>query len=417
MNRSKLRRLGTTLVVSASASALLGCSDGTPSPAPPYSTGPLYAVSTITFSPDFSSSTEHIAFSNSLEAGGEVYDDLAIEITGQNSSIWPSYQLGEWFVADAATGQIQKYTLSDDGTMKLSAKMSLAAHGVSELYWCIVVVHSSTKAYLFDELTLQGFVWDPSAMTVTSKVDLSSKFQTQEGNVKYTVWRERTPIRLGDRYFAAYKYFDPASQGVLPRSGMIGIDAATDEFIVVEHPSCGGLLNSMVGADGMIYSSTGITGAAAYYLKQPGASAPCMTRFDPKALTFDSAYTKMDIGSLAGAGMVAGGLAGKAGGSAYLQMLDPSLIPAGFPPAPLVYTGLRVWQTYRLDDLANPQKLTKVDLPPMGGVVFPFVVDGRTFVSDADNPNGKSWIWDFSVDPPKQGIELSGWGYIAVRAR
>lgn len=417
MKTTTFRFDSALLVASCLVGPICGCSDDTNPIVPAYSKGPLYALSTITFSPDFSSSSEHVAFSNSLDVGGKVYDELSIEITGENSSIWPSYRLGEWFLADSATGQIQKYTIHDDGTMKQSQKLSFTAYGVSSLYWCIVIVHSSTKAYLFDELTFQGFVWDPSSMTITSRVDLAAKFQPQDGNVKYTVWRERTPIRVGDRYFASYKYFDPASQAVLSRSGMIGIDAATDEFTVVEHPTCGGLLNSVLGSDGMIYSSTGITGVAAYHLGQAGASAPCMTKFDPEKLVFDETYTKTDIGSLAGSGMVAGGLAGQPDGTAYLQVLEPALVPQGFPPAPLVYTGLRIWQTYRLDDLANPQTLTKVDVPVMGGVVFPFVIDGRTFISDADNPNGKSWLWDFSVDPPQKGIELDGWGYTGIHVR
>lgn len=406
-----LRTMGTAMF----ACALMGCSDDT-QPAAGI-TGPLYAFSTITFAPDFSSSTEHISFAGSLDMQGKVYDELSIEITGENSSIWPSYQLGEWFLADSATGQLVKYTVDADGKMQESGKLSLTAYGVNSLYWCIAVVHSSTKAFLFDELTFQGFIWNPSTMTISSRVDLAPMFNPTENGVKHTVWRERTPIRLGDRHFAAFKYFDPASQGIAPRSGMIIIDAVKDSFQVVEHPTCGGLLNSMVGADGKIYSSTGITGAAAHYLALPGASAPCMTRFDPDTLTFDEMFTVTDLGALAGAGMVAGGLVGHPGKTAYVQVLDSTLVPQGGQQTPLTLTGSPVWQTYRLDDLTKPQQLMKVDMPITAGIVFPFVADDRTYATNADNFNGVSQVWDFSDDPPKQGVQLSGWGYVGIRIR
>lgn len=415
-NLFESRRLALTLLA-ASAMAIGGCGgEDAETKVPPGDAGPLFAISTIVFTPDLSSRTEHIAFSNSLAQDGVLDEAKSIEITTENSTIWPSHKLGEFFLSDAGTGSIIKYGLGPDGTIEKQGTVGFSAYGATAFYWSLIAVHSPTKALLFDELTLQGFVWNPTEMTISKDVDLSASFNTEEDGKKYTIWRERTPIRIGDKFFAAFKYYDPSSAVSLQRSGMLIMDAAAETFTVVEHPSCSGLFSSVLASDGKIYSATGIVAAAAYFVKQPNATAPCMVRFDPATMKFDDTF-KVDLGGLAGAGKFAGGLVAHPGGPVYTRVLIESDAKVLGFTNPLQLSGAPIWETYKLDDVTNPKAATKVSTPNAGGLLYPFEIDGKTYVSDFNLTAGKSFFVDISIDPPERTLQMVDWGYFAVRVR
>lgn len=398
--------------------ALGGCGDGSSSSGdpPPGDTSPLFAISTIVFSPDLSSRTEHIAFSNSLAQDGVLDDTKAIELTTENSSIWPSSTSGEFFLADSGTGSVIRYGIGADGTVEKTGSVGFSAYGANAFYWTLIVQPSPTKAFLFDEITLQGFIWSPSELTISKNVDLSGQFNTDEGGKKYTIWRERASIKVGDKYFSAFKYYDPPSTVSLQRSGMLVMDDTNDTFTVVEHPTCSGLFNSVLGPDGKIYSATGIVAAAAYFVKQPGATAPCLVRFDPATMTWDDTF-KVDLGALVGTGKFAGGVVAHKDGPVYMRVLiESDAMILGFTN-PLQISGAPLWEMYKIDDITNPKTATKADVPGAGGLLYPFEIDGKTYISDVNLTAGKSWFVDVSSDPPVRTLQMPGWGYYAVRMR
>lgn len=379
-------------------------------------TTPVFAISTIVFSPDLSSRTEHIAISDSLDGTGKLDESKAIEIKSENSSIWASPTPGEMFLVDTGTGSLIKYGLGSDGSIEEKSKVSFAAYGVNAFYWTLLTFVSPTKAFLFDEITLKGFIWNPEAMTISKDFDLSSQFNTEEGGMKYTIWRERAPIQIGDRYFAAFKYYDPPSAVSLQRSGMLVMDAANDTFTVVEQPACSGLFNSVLGSDGKIYSATGIVAAAAHFVAQPGATAPCLVRFDPDAMAWDDTF-KVDLSALVGPGKFAGGLVSHAGGPVYMRvLLEDQAALLGFTN-PLQIAGAPLWEMWKIDDLMNPTAATKMSTPGAGGLLYPFTIDGKTYISDVNLTAGKSWFVDLSVEPPDRALAMPGWGYYAVKMR
>lgn len=403
----------------ALALALAGCSDDGTSGTTgggPVDTSPLYAISTIVFSPDLSSRTEHIDFATGLSAQGDVDPAKAIEITSENSAIWPSPNPGEFFLVDTGTGSLIKYGTGATGAVEQKGKISFAAYGVNAFYWTLLAHASPTKSFLFDEITLKGFVWNPTDMTISKEIDLSSQFNTMEGGKQYTIWRERRTIQIGDKFFAAFKYYDRPSAVTLPRSGMLVIDSAADTFTVVEHPTCPGLFNSLLGKDGKIYSASGIIAAAAYFVKQPGVTAPCMVRFDPTTMKWDDTFN-VDLGALTGGTVYAGGLVAHEGGPAYIRVLSESDAKILGYTNPLQLSGAQIWYTYKLDSLEDPKSATKVTTPAAGGLLYPFTIDGKTYTSDASVPTGKSWFVDISVDPPARALKMDGWGYYALRVR
>lgn len=410
-------------VLSALALVTVGCGDDTTggggsgaggTGGAPVDPGPLVAINTISFSPDLSMRTDTIQFADKLGVEGKVDPTRTIELTSTNSTLWASKTPGEMFLADSGTGTVIKYGLANDGTVEEKGKIGFAAYGVNAFYWTLIAMPSATKAFLFDEITLQGFLWDPSAMKISSNVDLASKFNATEGGKTYTVWREIQTIEIGGKFFSSFHYFDPATAAILPRSGMIVMDSADDSFTVIEHPTCGGLHNSVLGSDGMIYSASGVITAGAHFAGVPGST--CMARFDPATMKWDDTYN-VDLGGLVGANQFVGGLfknASDPNAPAYVRVLVAANVPMGLKN-PLQIAAVPTWETWKIDDIKNPMAATKTEAPLAGGIIYPFEVDGKTYVSDAAIPQGKSWMVDLSVDPPTRALEVPSWGYYAVK--
>lgn len=377
---------------------------------------PLYAIGTIVFSPDLSSRTEHIAFSDSLAGDGTIDPSKAIEIKAENSSIWQSPNKDEFFLVDAGTGSIIKYGPASGGAVEEKGKIGFSAYGVNAAYWTLLVFASPTKAYMFDEITLKVFVWNPTEMTISKEIDVASQFNTDEGGKKFTVWRERRPLQIGDKFYAAFKYYDPPSAVSLPRSGMMIFDSNNDDVVIVEKPDCTGLHNSVRGSDGKIYSSTGVVAAAAYFVGQPEATTPCIARFDPDTWTWDDTFN-VDISAIAGGLKAAGGLHSHLDGPVYIRVLNEEQATVLGFTNPLQLAGAPLWDTFKIDDITNPTAATKVGSPSAGGLLYPFTLDEKTYVSDVNLGAGKSWFVDLTQDPPDRTLQMEGWGYYAVRVR
>lgn len=393
-----------------------GGSNACPPPVDVPGAGSMIAIGTITFSPDLSMRTDTIQFADKLSVDGIVDAPRTIELAGTNSTLWQSKNNGEMFLAEADSGKVIKYGLGADGGIEKKGEIGFAGYGVTSFYWTLVAMESSTHAFLFDEKTLQGFIWNPDCMTITSNVDLKDKFNTMEGGTAYTVWREIQTIEVGGKFYASFHYFNPATAAILPRSGMLVMDPSNDSFTVIEKPNCAGLHNSVLGKDGKIYSGSGVIAAGANFLGVPGAM--CLARFDPATDTWDEAYAP-DVPKLVdgAATQFVGGLfknASDPNAPAYVRVLLKDAVP-GSIKNPLNVAAAPLWKTYKLDDLTNPMAATDSGAPNAGGIIYPIEMDGKTYVSDAMIPMGKSWMIDLSVDPPARALELSGWGYYAVK--
>jgi len=393
-----------------------GGSMACPPPTDVAGVGPLVAISTITFSPDLSMRTDTIQFADKLTVDGKVDATRTIELAGTNSTLWASKHPGEMFLAEADTGSIIKYGLAMDGSIEEKDKIGFSAYGVTSFYWTLLAMDTSTHAFLFDEKTLQGFIWNPDCMTISKNIDLKTKFNTMEGGQAYTVWREIQTLQVGGKFFASFHYFDPATAAILPRSGMLIMDPAADTFDVVEIQNCAGLHNSVLGSDGKIYSGSGVIAAGANFLGVPGSM--CLARFDPATMKWDDTY-KPDVPKLVDsmATQYVGGLFKNASdpkAPAYVRVLLKDLVP-GSIKNPLNVAAAPLWKTYKLDDITNPMAATDTMVPPAGGIIYPIEMDGKTYVSDAAVQQGKSWMIDLSTDPPTKALELAGWGYYAVK--
>jgi hypothetical protein len=159
-----------------------------------------------------------------------------------------------------------------------------------------------------------------------------------------------------------------------------------------------------------------VIAAGANFLCVPGAM--CLARFDPATMKWDDTY-KPNVPMLVDGMAVqyVGGLfknASAPNAPAYVRVLLKDLVPDTIKN-PLNVAAAPLWKTYKLDDLTNPMAATDTMVAPAGGIIYPIEMDGKTYVSDAAIQQGKSWMIDLSTDPPTKALELSGWGYYAVK--
>lgn len=414
--REVMRSFRTILPCLASISLFVGCSDSVTDESGGKETGPLYVITALHFSPDLSSRTDVLQFSDSLNADAKIDKTKTIELTGLNPTTWASYKEGEFFLADAS-GKVLRYALDDNGKLQQTQTMSLSAYGVNAFYNAMIIVWSETKAFLFDEITLQGFIWNPSDMTITRKMDLKSLFNTSEGGRTFSPWRERSQHKIGNKYFGTYIYFDKGPSETIQRSGMMVFDSDSETLTTVEQDKCPGIFNSVIGTDGKFYSATGTNAAAGYYLKHPGIGAPCLVRFDPDKMAFDDTFN-VDIGSLVGGkiGAMLLGMDGQA--AAYIRVLNEDLV-ASVTKSVVPIATFSAWDHYKLDSLIDPKTATKVDSMPTsaGGPTTSFTVDGKAYVMEGSFKDNKSWFLDLSADPPKRTMEIPGYGTYCLRIR
>lgn len=369
---------------------------------------PLYVIQTLLFSDGLANRTDYLKFAPGLTADAKVDESRTIELNDENSTIWASNKPGEFFLSRSSTGQIVRYLATSDGKIEEAESISFSAYGVNQFYYAGVVIESDTKAYLFDEITLQGFVWDPSSMTIVSNVDLTSRFHAEEGGQRWPVWRSQAHVRAGNKIMFAFQYLDQVSTTGLPRSGMLVINTETDTFSVVEHPTCGGLYHHALGPDGMVYAATGGLYAIAHYSGAPGLTPPCMVRFDPEKETFDESFL-VELSTLTG-GKPTGGFAQQSGKGAYLRAANVDLLPAGDTrPVGRALAFSPIWETYFLEDMTKPEAATFIDLPipsnPLGGQT----VNDVAYVSDVDLKINQSILLDMSTNPPTPGLVGEGW--------
>ncbi len=424
MNCATLRSWLVVPAFSALSLAGLGCGKentcvGAACNAPPPDVGPLVAISTITFSPDLSMRTDTIQFADKLSKDGTIFEDRTIELAGTNSTMWASKNPGEMFLAEADSGNVIKYGVASDGGITSKGKIGFGAYGVTSFYWTLIAMESSKHAFLFDEKTLQGFIWNPDEMTISKNIDLKSEFNPTEGGTTYAVWRELQTIVVNGKFFASFHYYDTGTTTFLSRSGMIIMDPADDSFTVVEKQNCAGLHNSVLGKDGKIYSGSGVISAGANFFGAPGKM--CLARFDPATMTWDDTYAP-DIANIVDSveTQYVGGLLKNASvpdAPTYVRVLKKASVPDKVINGknPLSVAATPYWMTYKLDDITNPTSAVDSMAPNAGGIIYPVEIDGKTYVSDALVPINLSWMVDLSVDPPTRALEIKGWGYNAVK--
>ena len=139
---------------------------------------PLYAFANEIYGAD--DSTTYVNVLGSLDIA-ELDHSRGMEFGGGRATI--ATHGGKLFVAPPTSSVVQRFDVSDDGSMVLDGEMSFMGFGVSEVTidsWSNTFV-SAEKAYLFNSADGNTIVWNPVTMEIVGEVDPGPHDLVREG--------------------------------------------------------------------------------------------------------------------------------------------------------------------------------------------------------------------------------------------
>ena len=309
-----------------------------------------------------------------LEAGGEISaTEGAIEIAGGTicavrgtavfTGSFETPTLTRWDIVDGELAEGDTVSFMNLGLSSVAAASSDSLQ-----------VFSDTKAYFFDQSSLQIVVWDPTAMTVTGSIDVAPIFAPPQG---LAVSRIRA-TQIGGRFVVWGHYQNAQGVGVA-RAVFAFVDPETDEIVSDTSDQCGGFLSaSITTSNGDTYfGSTGVV-AIDFALGLEGSFEPCALRVRAGATEIDSSFVA-DLNQLTGVGPTAGPFTGS-GTTGFLFAYDPVAVP----PDPMLtsFEHLQIpnWRLYEVElGSTGPARLVE-ELPAGAGVGSASNFDGRALL-------------------------------------
>ncbi|KFA89792.1 hypothetical protein [Archangium violaceum] len=350
-------------------SLLAGCEEPTPT-----EPGPLYAITTQLLAADVPNS--YVIVTDKAEQAGTLSLDNAIEVPGRALGVGIP-KSGSLYVVTDENATVVRYTLTSNGTLEESGRVSFESKGLSSLgeYQNNFQFISETKAYFFDGTVPQVIIWNPTAMTVTGSIPLDSL------SIPDTILSfSGAPARVENQIIMPVGWRPESGMGITPKAAVVSVDTRTDTAIVSTDDRCGYTHDAVVGPDGKVYIATEAYGAAAYrVVGVEEAPEPCLLKFDPRTHTFEPSFYK-DLGELVGGG-TAGALIPGPQGTAYVRVLDETLAPVyeGTHPRTVASgTGWQWWQL-KLDTLTA----TRVPaFPSTTGSVFLYESENHVLYSE-----------------------------------
>lgn len=382
--------------------ACVGCGDDDARDAPDgEDDGPLYAVSSNSFSADLSEENTLLWLVDDLRAGTLDPRD-AIELPG-GGTLWGEPKSGLLYVVSGEDVTLTKYTV-EKGTLKRLGRLGLGSNGVSSLIGEQLVFASSDRGYLFDLQSGQALKLDLDAMEITGTIDLSDALVDQTNLLAGPGFRPH-----GDRLVTAVYGTSAEYDRVAQESRLLFFDPSSES--IETKPAPGGLAYSVAGAAGELFFASDPFVASVYLLDEDDGPRPSLARLGADEDTLDA---PLDLNALTGG--PTGGLVAGPDGSAYLRVLDPEYTPDADAAYLDVYSA-PAWQTWQLD-LADPGSASRVDGPPTTGNIKVFEVDGATYQNEATEDFSSTRLTRTSDDEPATtALEMPGvtWGVVRLR--
>lgn len=342
---------------------------------------------------DFSA---YAGITDSLGPDGEVRLEESIEVPGI-ALLYIREGTGEFFIDSISELLLTKYVV-EDGTIAQAGELSFSGLGFStssRLSHNVFV--SDTQAYLVDSSSLQLVEWNPMSMEIVATEDLVGLDRDDGASLVYQ------PVIRDREAFFPFAYFDSQNDFIRPEAVMLVLDLDTGDYRLISDDTCGDGIYAMLADDGDIYLASGVANAALEYLGREGAGQSCIRRIRAGADDFDPDYHPTFV-SLSGS-EVGGGVARGPDGTAYVRVLDPTLITDD-PATSREMLASPIWE-WAVVDLASGA-FAPADIEASAGRFTVLVADGRTFVTLSTQDFSRTQLLEVSEDPPVRGIEVSG---------
>jgi hypothetical protein len=357
--------------------ALAGCGgddDDGDVPAGP-AAGPAFLVSTRVFgSEDNAPATSYVQVVPSLGAGSTLDVARSLEFRGA-VKIFSAPSI-DWFaIGDGEAPVITRYALGEGGALVAGASVSLMQLGVPKLFSESLYVVSPTKAYVPDGQSGQLVILNPAEMRIEGTIALPQTLRP--GHTAIYSYR---PVERAGKVLFSVGWFDWENDTVLPETGLVVVDTATDAVRYDVDARCGGITQPYVASTGEAYFVSSAMASAAFKLGRV-PTKPCALRVAPGADAFAAGdallLESLTSGALAGDPVPAGADA------LYLRVLDDGLAAIDAETATWKLTGQAAWSWWRWDLTTNAAAPVAA-LPPSPSNVSWYEVDGRVFAMETD---------------------------------
>ncbi len=352
-----------------------------------------YVLSATIFNPEGASS--YLRFIEDPGAQVEIGTEGADEVGGAAALFGFDGQRA--FGLGTSDGPVvTRYSVTDDGALVEGESFSMAgggsnATGISSAFKRpgLVPFVSPTKAYFLDDVTMQGVIWNPEAMTLTGTFSLADA--ARDGLVFELA--ERAVLRDDGMLFVAARYRtgDDLEAGV---AVALVVDTSTDTLVdVLEDDRCGDSAHIVEAPDGTLYFGTGTIGAVLYALGRPeDYPAPCLLRIVPGESDFDESF-HVELPSLVG-DRAAGRLVAGPDGRAYVLALNEELLDAPLGPETEVWTPWEAsaWEWWQIDLGSEAPGMLVAGAPVASGGGWALTVGDRQIVTQIDYETGRTTL-------------------------
>ncbi|HEU4533237.1 MAG TPA: hypothetical protein VFS00_03935, partial [Polyangiaceae bacterium] len=287
--------------------------------------------------------------------------------------------------------------------------VSLEQFGVPDLFSDALYTVSPTKAYVPDGQSGQLVILNPAEMRVEGTVALPQTLR--DG---YTAIYSYRPVNRDGKVVFSVGWFDWTNDTVLPETGLVVVDTATDAVRYEVDARCGGITHPYVASTGEAYFVSSAMASAAYRLGRVVAK-PCALRVPAGADAFAPGEPVLLEGLTAGA--LAGDPIPAGDGALYLRVLDDSLAQIAGDTATWELAGQVAWHWWRWD-LTTGAAAPVDALPASPANVSWFEVDGRVFAMQTDDTFSETTLLELTAaGGPARAFQAPGFLQGVARLR
>ena len=245
---------------------------------------PLYLVSTLNFTADDTFNLVYIV--DSMDENTEFDPANALEVGGFSTFGAPEDNPDRaFYVGSGVEPVLQRYRVSDEGTVSLDGELSFAGYGKTsaDFNFGWLVFASADKAYYVDVQTLTLFILNPTEMTITDTIAIDGLVGV-DGVVPSSGFAQVDQNRI----IIPISWFPPGA-GATQLAELIIVDMDTDTLSYDSTTRCGGNIWATKDAVGNMYfgahAIAGITHAA-----ELSDYPPCILRVLTGADGWDDDY-------------------------------------------------------------------------------------------------------------------------------
>ncbi|QRK05503.1 hypothetical protein JQX13_35835 [Archangium violaceum] len=391
---------------------LAGCpgEDPTPTPDGGTSTQSVYAITTQVRASDDSQS--YIIVTDSVDHTAPLSLDNATEVPGRALGVGIP-KSGSLFVAGSEGPTVTRYNLTSDGRLEKGTSVSFANQGVLSIgeYQHQFQFISETKAYYFDGRNSKVIVWNPSDMSVTGAINLTGLAVNGAIQTFATL-----PIRRENQVIMPLGWRTTETGDIVTKVGLIVVDTTNDTAkVITKDERCGYVRDGVLGPDGMLYLATEVYGSAVRRVKGATAPPPCLLRFNPQTLEFDSSFF-VELEKLVNGG-TAGSLLPGPNGTVYLRVFDEKSFEVKDSTVPRALASAPAWTWWQIQLGDSPTATPAVGLPASSGSTFLFEANGRTLFTEFATDSSSTSLRELTDQSGKVTATYSGVSFSFVQLR